>query len=391
MTMRCAGLALWAVACRESASTARVIDSSGVRIVESMTPRWRGGVAWHVDTVPMLDLAGAGEGEVYEFGRVSGAVRWADGSLAVANGETAEVRAYSHTGAWRWTAGKRGEGPGEFNRLSGLAAYRGDSLVAFDFWLGRATLLSAAGQVGRTFTVSRPGTRVRRLVALSDTTFLAMVIGADESAARVGRVRYPAALVRTGREGTILDTLWTLPSEESYLAEMGDIRPLFAHNAHIASRGGGLIAGSGDSLDYRVYSPRGDLASIVRRPGVDLTVTRAEADQERASYLTPDSPSWLRALVASLPVPATRPAFDQLVVDAEGAVWLRPYVSPGAAPGPVDWEVFDPLGIWLGTVALPSRLRVFEIGAAYVLGVYRDGEGVDRVQVRTLHRTPGAA
>jgi hypothetical protein len=379
-------LGLGAVSCVEPRAAARVVDSSGVRVIESAISTWSESNAWRVDTTPFLDIGDDQRGPAYELVRVTGAMRTADGGVIVANSGSAEVRRYAASGDWVWSTGRRGDGPGEFNRLSQLARAANDSVVAFDFWLGRATMLDAQGNLGRTVTPYRPGTRVRQLWPLHDRGFLAMVIDFEAVASQAGRVRYPAHLVRTGADGVVLDTVVTVPSEESFIIPTGDARPLFARNAYVAVRDSLLLVGNGDTMEYREYTTAGRLVGIVRGAPSDLTVSAEDVARERRSYAIPNAPDWHRALVASLPAPATRPAFAALVVDATGAVWLGPYRSQGVTAGPAEWAVFDRAGTWLGHVSLPGDLRVFEIGQDYVLGTQRDSLDVEHVQVRRLRR-----
>ncbi len=102
--------------------------------------------------------------------------------------------------------------------------------------------------------------------------------------------------------------------------------------------------------------------------------------------LTPGSPPWHREGVAALPAPATRPGYAQMVVDATGAVWLGPYRARSEAAAPNRWQVFSPDGEWLGTVTLPQRLRVHEVGTDYILGVHPDADDVEHVQLLRLDR-----
>jgi hypothetical protein len=75
------------------------------------------------------------------------------------------------------------------------------------------------------------------------------------------------------------------------------------------------------------------------------------------------------------------PAFASLSIDAEGNVWVKEYASP-AESDPNRYLVFNPAGIWLGTVDAPDGLRLVDIGAGYVVGVTRES---DR-DVVTMHR-----
>lgn len=76
------------------------------------------------------------------------------------------------------------------------------------------------------------------------------------------------------------------------------------------------------------------------------------------------------------------PAYSRVLVDDEGAIW----VERGAELAPVvTYDVFDTDGAFLGEVGLP-RLRLFQIGEAFVAGVSQDEVGVERVEVLRLRR-----
>ena len=70
---------------------------------------------------------------------------------------------------------------------------------------------------------------------------------------------------------------------------------------------------------------------------------------------------------------------------------MRSGTSGRSATGPPgrttpSWYVFDEQGAWLGEVATPPGLHVFEIGIDYVLGRYRDEFDVQSVVMIPLNR-----
>jgi hypothetical protein len=54
-------------------------------------------------------------------------------------------------------------------------------------------------------------------------------------------------------------------------------------------------------------------------------------------------------------------------------------------PTPV-WDILDPDGRWLGSVATPPLLRIQRIGEDYILGVYEGLSGPPRVRLHALNR-----
>jgi hypothetical protein len=69
-------------------------------------------------------------------------------------------------------------------------------------------------------------------------------------------------------------------------------------------------------------------------------------------------------------------------VDAEGNLWVQEWkVVPYERR---RFSIFDPDGRLVAAVTTPEGLRITDIGADYVLGVWRDENGVEFVRLHTL-------
>ena len=55
---------------------------------------------------------------------------------------------------------------------------------------------------------------------------------------------------------------------------------------------------------------------------------------------------------------------------------------------PIDWDVFNPEGCWLGVVTTPGKFFVMEVGADYIAGTARDEFDVPHAIVYGLQK-PG--
>ncbi len=81
-------------------------------------------------------------------------------------------------------------------------------------------------------------------------------------------------------------------------------------------------------------------------------------------------------------MPEYVPAYEGLLVDDAGNLWVRDYRLPwDTVP---SWKVFDPEGRWLGTVQTPVRFAIFQIGHDFILGRHYDELGVARVRLYEL-------
>jgi hypothetical protein len=90
-----------------------------------------------------------------------------------------------------------------------------------------------------------------------------------------------------------------------------------------------------------------------------------------------------------LQLPDRRPAFSAFRVDALDNLWVAEYDPTGNVvvgwQGSA-WHVFSGDGELLGRVAVPPGLRLYEIGANYVMGVRENELGVPFVVRLPLSR-----
>lgn len=363
-------------------------DSAGISIVASSAPHWQRGRQRTIDTVPILDLAGTGGGPMHEFFRISNATRLSNGRVIVANGGSHELRAYAPDGRFLWAAGSEGEGPGEFRILGPVSRFRGDSLLVVDPQLGRITVFDDAGHVGRTTAGKGAPFVIGGLMVLGDSLLAGPTIPfVSLNEMPPGLHRGTTHLVHFSTEDlSPLDTIASYPGGQSFRFARGSMVPLFAKRSVAAPLGTQVVIGTSDAMQYRVYSASGAIEAIFRIPGYDLSLSKEEYDAVLAASLNPNTPSDIREAIDDMPRPETRPAYEQIVADAEGNVWVAKFQSRLDRGKGVDWEVFSPEGAWLGTMHTPPRFHVFEIGEDYVLGRHFTELDVETVQLLRLER-----
>ncbi|MDE2751995.1 MAG: hypothetical protein OXI83_05405 [Gemmatimonadota bacterium] len=368
------------------ASTQR--DSAGIAIVESVRAAWGDSAHWWLDSEPLLDLATAGTSDPHDFYAVRGMKRLSDGSLVVLNAGSDEVRQFSADGRFVGSFGGTGEGPGEFTNARQLEL-AGDTILVLDW----DSMLSVFG----------PGPELIRDVRLRPSTRAVHFIGDGHLVARVvaslpgtgALVRIPEALFTHRLDGSDGDSIgWIAGFEDYTLGDMGQV-PFFQKEAVVDSRGERIFTGSSDLMQVEEMAANGDTVRILRIAGYPLGLTPAQAEAERDHRLdipllqqTPMPPrvQRLREFIENMPLPTTRPAYDDLIVDPSGAVWLRPFRGASEQDGPEFWLVLDPAGRWLGSVEVPEDFRVRDIGMDEVLGVWHDEMDVQHPQVLRLRR-----
>ncbi len=380
-----------------------IFDSAGVQVVENARPPEGSRLEWRIGPEPSLSIGAVDGEEPYLFNGAVSAAKLPDGRMVVADGSSGELRMFDSAGTHLVTWGGEGEGPGEFWWLNHVAAWPGDSIVAWYPSRGRISVFDPDGSYGRSFGLwgDCPPGCPRAVAARRDGTILTTYPGEASDS---------AVLQMRDGDGELLASLEKLPDRD--LRRWKDERG--ANWTESVPYGSELVKGLWGDLvvasrtsryEIRAFRPNGALARIVRREHASRATTPADFDRylerELAEYHAfmssagrqlPTSEldhilSLRRKTIEATPMADTFPAFSTFIADAAGYLWVREYDFPGEGrPAPL-WTVFDPGGRVLGYLETPSGLRIFEIGEDYILGRVRDELGVESVQVWPLERS----
>ena len=362
-------------------------DSAGVRIIEAHVPVWTDSTAWRLDPEPLLDLRALGPTDAFTFFRIRGMRRFPDGTIAVANAGSSEIRTFSSLGDHIASVGGQGEGPGEFANLQRIELV-GDSIYALDDD-GRVSVFGPAPDPTLVRTM-RPHHGVESLHFLGDGTLVAEVGMTIPPPDAPGVVHTPRALLRLDLEGVLLDSIGTTAGFEQYTDNASfSGTPLFGKRSLVATRDGRIYYGASDLMEVQELGPDGELLRVLRIPDYPLALSEEQVEAERQARLG-SVPPMLRQSIEALPAPATRPAYRDMLVDPTGAIWLRPFEGASEGGTPLDWQVLDTDGTWLGGVEVPTNFRIWEIGMDEVLGSRIDELGQQRPQVLRLRRDGGS-
>ena len=384
-----------------------VRDSAGIRITENARPPQGSRLPWRIGPEPSSIGRLEGE-EPYLLHRVGSVARLSDGRVMVANGGTSELRMFDAAGNHLVSCGGRGEGPGEFTTLAHAALWPGDSIVAWYAPGLRISVFDLEGNHGRSFVLqsgeAEPWRSPRPIAARADGTILSINDPEDADT---------AVLEIWDADGTPHASLGAHPHREVIVTtnERGQnelMLPEFGRELVTGQWGDLVVASHTSAYEIRAYRADGALARIVRREHILQVPT--EADREPSDVyveaalrrmaaessmgiddeaLRAMAEERARKAMESTPLAATFPAFSTILSDAAGNLWVREYDFPRAErPAPL-WTVFDPEGRVLGFIETPPGLRIAQIGEDFILGLSRDEQDVEYVQLWPLERVGG--
>jgi hypothetical protein len=256
-------------------------------------------------------------------------------------------------------------------------------------------VLTVDGDVARTLTLDPTLSNVTSVGRLADGAFIVRELwssaGRGSAPIQLGLGRDPAAVARYTPDGAAMDTIGLFLGREIYVyTENGRgvmSTPLFAHVTSAAVHADDVYVGDQETFEVGVYSTNGGLRRIIRLPNVDLRLTRDDIEraiERRLASVAEGQRTMMRTQLDAMDVPGTRPAYGRLLVDSQGALWVGDY-----APYPEDpvlWRVFDASGRLVTALRVPERFRVFDVGADWILGVWRDDLDVERVRLYHLRK-----
>jgi hypothetical protein len=346
---------------------------------------WRDGQAWTVEEDLRIGTAdGAGP---MRFVGVTAVEADSAGRIWVLDGQAKELRVFDARGRHVRSIGREGEGPGEFRDPIGLAWAPDGTLWIADPGAGRYTVFDANGIFVATHPRRVAGHSVpwRGGFGPDGLLYEVATVTPAQGGPRQALLRFDAAV-------DPLDTVLLPPHAGAHL-DPRQAQWMIAAGVPFApgqvaqfDPRGFVWTGVTDRYRLAQLKLNGDTARIVEREAASVPVTAAER-AEAVARMKGATDQGER--VDDVRIPAHKLAYEQVVVDDYGGVWVRPALPAGEAGAAFD--VFDEEGRYLGRVRLPGGMDPFPVPVIRndaVYGVARDSMDVQHVvRARILRGT----
>jgi len=378
---------------RDTGFTVR--DSAGIQMVESAAPAWEPGVGWTLAAEPSLEIGLLDGPEEYVFDRIGEVFLLSDGRIAASNRRTSEIRYFASDGTFLNAVGGAGEGPGEFQSMRTWPG-TADTLLVYDSRLARVTTLDPEGG----FVTS---IRIEGESGLGfPTPFGSTSDGGSFVTNGTGGYGAGASGLLQGNE--------IIFSRHSPEGEFRNVIARFQAGPQWAYTSGGrtgatylpysvgwtvyawepehVFLGLGVEPEIEVRDPDGSMVRLIRWEAERRSVGDQEIAEYREESLAyfedPNEKRYWEGWLKEVPFPDVLPTFDGLLVDRTGHLWVEQYQPFWKESH--TWSILSPDGEWLGDMETPSALRITEIGADYILGVWKDEMDVEFVRMYALDR-----
>lgn len=373
---------------------ATVRDSAGISIkdlpADATAPEWR-------LVGPTLTIGGAGtDVELYQ---VRGAALLGS-SIAIANAGASEVLVVDETGVVRTTIGRSGEGPGEFRSLGYVDLLPPDSILTYDYRLGRFQVFDRARTVARTFQLKQTPENPLSFAPVGLLPDRRLVVrglrrnGVSSSAVGVVRDTFDLIIYDLLGEPTG-DVMATVPAWAAYnpTGRAGGVRytntPIpFGASTRLDVLDGRIVLSATAKNEIRLLTPDGSTRLIIRGAGtLGPAISDAEAaaiKQEIVDETPEPARASLKAVYDEMPLPQRRPAIRAVNVSEDSNLWVSSFPADSTAATPV--RIFNRDGDLMATTHLPQGLWIYAVDRSRLVGLWRDELGVQSVRVYEIER-----
>ena len=298
-------------------------DSAGIEILTSDPSR--SNATCFLGDEPIFRVGNDESDEATWFSQVRGVGRLSDGSVAVLDRLTAEIRIFGADGRHLRSMGSRGEGPGEFRSAWKLWVLPGDTLWAGDYRPWRYNVFTSDGEWVRAVQLEPAYINPSRRGGVLDTGISVNTVE-KRPTPRDYRVPDTVEVEVHGRGGERLTTLDRLL--HSVYGPIG-MYLIFTPSGVVEARGNTIALGRTSEPQVRLLDDELRLRRIVRWSVPDRDVAAADVRAWRDDYLRdrPDSPDELSPIddaLARNEIPAADvfPAFRQLMIGRDGRLWV---------------------------------------------------------------------
>jgi hypothetical protein len=338
-------------------------------------------------------VIGADGDTTAQFTAIGGLARLSTGEVAVFTAPPFEIRLFSRDGKFVRRVARPGSGPGELGIVYWFGR-SGDSLMTFDDTQARITIFDVPRSQVATIPFAPTKVSSRMVVngSLANGSWIVATVAFPRTRPEgPSRDTTTIGLWRRGVEGT--QTVGSFPNF-AFFSNNGPAGTSFEFDALAANTtfltvGNEIWVGIPEARSITVYDSTGKLARQVRVPFEPVRFDGAELRRLRDSRLASkkralDSARTSAMFEGSSRPLGSRPAFSRLLLGRDGRVWVESFRVDRASSA--EYVALDRTGRVVGRLTSPPGVRFWDFGADYALGVRKDENDVETVELYAYSR-----
>lgn len=333
------------------------------------------------------------DGELdYMFARISDLAIGSDGNIFVYDSPAGNpvVRMFDNDGSFEKYIGRKGRGPGEFDRIEGIGTFPDGRLAIWDIGNQRINVYEPNGDFIESHLVTSGLYSAYKTFEVDQKgNFYLKTIFFDRDNPQ-NNTNPPQAWYKVSSTGELVDTLHVPQGEENYpqsfviFTGAGAGYPFNTRMMDNFSSEGYIITAVNNQ--YEIVLHKEDRPVLIRREYTPIEVTSEEKEQwENFKKGFSSAGHSIESSISD-----EKPPFKELLTDSQGRIWVWRYTESQSVDGgifssrtkvwePPVFDVFNPDGSFYGNVTLPLGAVFLEAKDDKVWAVFTDKDQVEYV------------
>lgn len=297
---------------------------------------------------------GEAEGQdEYMFSEIGTLAVGDEEGIFVSDRKETHIKVFDKDGAYLMTTGRKGQGPGEFERISGLQITRQQELLVFDMSMRRLSFFSGDGEFIETLSISE--LRPFKLNVNSRRSFIIQSVALDlmtnQSLSELKIYDANLSLLKTIAAPGPSDIF--NPFDPFFIWELAkNDNVLYAYN---------------ETYELQILDSGGKIIKKIIKEYDPVKITKEEKEEAEHTYSPPNK----------IEYPPFRPAFQDFTVDEKGRIFVETYERISGGKG-FYCDVFDPEGRYMVKLPFVIKPRIWKKKKLY--SIEEDEEGFQMVK-----------
>jgi hypothetical protein len=268
--------------------------------------------------------------------------------IYISDWKETHIKAFDKDGAYLMTIGRKGQGPGEFERISGMQFTHQKELLVFDMNMRRLSFFTADGKLIETLSISelRPfklNVNSRRNLIIQSVA-LDLLTNQSISELKI----YDPKL-------SLLKTITTSGPKSLF-------NPFDPFLIWKLAKNDTIIYGYNEAYELQIFDPGGKLIKKIVREYDPVEITKEEKQEAEKKY----SPR------SKINYPPFHPAYQYFTLDDEGKIYVQTFEKTEDGNGYYH-DIFDSEGKCLTKIPLSFTPRIFRKNKLYTVEEDEDG------------------
>ena len=295
-----------------------------------------------------LSIGEVGGREEYMFSEIGTLAVDDEERIYVSDRKETHIKVFDKDGVYLMTIGRKGQGPGEFERISGMQITHQKELLVFDMRTRRISFFTVDGKLIETLSISE--LRPFELNVNSQRNFIiqsaALDLLTNQSISELKIYDANLSLIKT----------IAAPGPSDIF---NPFDPIFIWKL---AKDDNIVYGYNETYELQILDPAGKLIKKIVREYDPVKITKEEKQEAEKTFSPPNK----------IDYPSFRPAYRHFILDDEGRIFVQTFEKTEDG-NRYYYDVFDPEGKCLTKIPLRFTPRILKKNKLYT--VEEDEEG----------------